>query len=63
MAKRKKVVIEEEIDEFDLDRVELDDYHDEELEDMINDILKGDPDENVTVDNLSLVVEWIKRKL
>ena len=63
MVKRKKVVIDEEIDDFELDRVELEDYHDSELEDMINDILKGDPDDPATIDNLSLVVEWIKRKL
>jgi hypothetical protein len=63
MVKRKKVVIDEEIDDFELDSVELEDYHDSELEDMINDILKGDPDDPATIDNLSLVVEWIKRKL
>ncbi len=63
MVKRKKVVIDEEIDDFELDRVELEDYYDSELEDMINDILKGDPDDPATIDNLSLVVEWIKRKL
>ena len=63
MVKRKKVVIDEEIDDFGIDKVDLEDYHDDEIEEMVNDILKGDPDESITVDNLSLVVEWIKRNL
>ncbi len=63
MAKRKKVNIGEEIDDFELDKDDLEDYHDDELEDMVEDILKGDPDDCVTVDNLSLVIEWIKRKI
>lgn len=61
MGKKKKLEIDEEIDEFDDQN--YDDYDDDEMESMIDDIVNGDPDDNITVDNLHLVVEWIKRKL
>lgn len=53
--------IEEEIDIDETDN--YDDYDDDDLESMINDIIDGNPDDPITVDNLHLVVEWIKRKL
>lgn len=52
---------EEEIDIEEIDN--YDDYEDDELESMIDDIIDGNPDDNITVDNLHLVVEWIRRKL
>lgn len=59
---RKVKKIEEEIDEFD-DTESYDDYDDDVLESMVDEIVNGDPDDNVTVDNLHLIVEWIKRKI
>lgn len=63
MGKKKKKEIEEEIDEFSLDKTDYDEYHEDELEEMINDIINGDPDDKITVDNLHLMFEWIKRKI
>lgn len=62
MGKKKKSDIEEEIDEFgDIDN--YDDYDDDAIEEMVEDILNGDPDDKITVDNLRLVIEWIKRSI
>lgn len=61
MGKKNKKDIEEEIDEFDAEN--YDDYDDDAIEAMVDDILSGDPDDKITVDNLRLVVEWIKRKI
>ena len=62
MGKKKKSDIEEEIDEFgDIDN--YDDYDDDAIEAMVEDILNGDPDDKISVDNLRLVIEWIKRNI
>ncbi len=39
------------------------DYSLDDLEDMVNDIINSDePDEYVTIDQLNIVVQWIKKK-
>ena len=39
-------------------------YDDDQLETMVDEIIiNRDPDDYITIDNLHLVVEWIKRKL
>jgi len=39
------------------------DYSLDGLEDMVNDIINSDePDEYVTIDQLNIVVQWIKKK-
>jgi len=62
--KKKKINIEDEI-KFDeeLDDDTYENYNVHDLEDMVNEIVEKEPDECVTIDQLHIVVEWIKNLL